>query len=68
MTAKHGFIKGILCLTNLVVFSDMVMELLDKERGIASGAIYVDWRKAFDTVPQDVQTGEMDMTDGPLGG
>lgn len=63
--SQHGFTKGILCLTNLAAFSDRVMKLLDEERGTATGIVYLDWYKAFDTAPQDIQTDEMHMTDGP---
>lgn len=66
--SQHSFTKGISYLTNLVVFPDRVTELVDEERGAVTGVIYLDWCKAFDTVRHDTQTGEMDVTDGPLGG
>ncbi|CAM5168924.1 unnamed protein product [Eretmochelys imbricata] len=46
---QHGFIKGRLCQTNLISFFEKVTDFLDK--GNAVDLIYLDFSKAFDTVP-----------------
>ncbi|CAM4552508.1 unnamed protein product [Caretta caretta] len=47
---QHGFTKGRSCQTNLISFFETVTDFLDK--GNAVDLIYLDFNKAFDTVPQ----------------
>ncbi|CAM4321681.1 unnamed protein product [Lepidochelys kempii] len=46
---QHGFTKGRSCQTNLISFFERVTDFLDK--GNAVDLIYLDFSKAFDTVP-----------------
>jgi len=50
--SQPGFIKGRSCLTNLISFYDQVTRLLDE--GKAVEIIYLDFSRAFDTVPHSI--------------
>jgi hypothetical protein len=47
--SQHGFRRGRSCLSNVLTFLDKATRLIDE--GEACDAIYLDFAKAFDTVP-----------------
>ena len=50
--SQRGFMNGRSCLTNLISFYDKVTRLADE--GKAVDVAYLDFSKAFDTVPHNI--------------
>ena len=46
---QHGFLRGRSCLTNLLEYTEIISKWVDD--GSPVDVIYLDFQKAFDTVP-----------------
>ena len=55
---EHGFMKGRSCLTNLMYFHNQMTHLAVE--GKAVNVIYLNFRKAFDTVPHSIRVEKLD--------
>ena len=49
MSLQHGFLRGRSCQSNLLIMLNFLTEAIDK--GIITDVIYLDFAKAFDSVP-----------------
>ncbi|KAK4827590.1 LOW QUALITY PROTEIN: hypothetical protein QYF61_019492 [Mycteria americana] len=56
-SSQHGFTKGKSCLTNLINFYSEMSGLVDEGRAV--GIVYLDFRKACDTVTEKILTDKL---------
>ena len=64
--AQHGFVPGRSCMTQLLITLELWTEILD--RGVSLDCSYLDFKKAFDSVPHERQLSKRDAygIGGPL--
>ena len=56
--AQHGFVPGRSCITQPLITLELWAEILD--RGVSLDCIYLDFKKAFDSVPHERLLSKLD--------
>ena len=56
--AQHGFVPGRSCMTQRLITLELLTEIVDS--GVSLECIYLDFRKAFDSVPHQILLSKLD--------